>query len=162
MAMANLRDGGRIIIGVEDNPLVATGIKPEHEGEYRQDAIYQLVSRYTRHQVDLAVISLVESGKRFIGIEIAGFDRTPIFCNVPTPNEAGSDGLRVGDLPGRDFGRIATTRVHDPDLVEEIFEVAAEKRARSIIAQAQRIGLTLPDGDAVRFEKERRDFGEFE
>lgn len=164
IAIANLREGGRIIIGVvEDRGIFTrTGITPDHEREYTQDEIFTVVNRHARPGIDLVVLPVEDNGMRFVGIEIAPFDRTPIFCGVATPQEAGNDGLRVGDLPARDLSRIATSRVHDPDLVAEILEVAAEKRARSIIVTAQRIGLIMPDADATRFAQERQDFGDFE
>jgi len=164
MAMANLRDGGRIIIGVSERTgrLEAVGMHPDHESEYNQDDLYAIVNRYARPPVALTLRVVDYDGKRFIAIEIREFSRVPIFCGVGTPPESGKDQLRVGDIPGRSRDRIATSKIHDVDLVAEVIEVAAEKRAAEIIATAQRIGLRLPPADRDHFAEERRNFGDFD
>ena len=164
MAMANLREGGRIIVGVaqRDGRTEALGMHPNHESDYTQDSIFELVNRHARPAVSLTVRFVEETdGRRFVGIEVAPFDRIPVFRHNATPPAAGRDGLRVGDIPARSRDRIATSRLYDADLVAEIIEVAAESRARDIIATAQRIGLTLPDQTQTLFERERQDFGDF-
>ena len=161
MAMANLRDGGTIVIGVAEREAGGydlTGVSPSEEASYSQDALYSLVNRYARPVVSLLLRFVRYQEKQFVGIETEPFDRIPIICGVPTPQEAGADGLRYGDIVGRSRDRIATSRVGDPELVAEILEVAAEKRAAEIVATAQRIGLRLPDDAQVRFDDERRDF----
>ncbi|MHB8415750.1 MAG: ATP-binding protein [Acidiferrobacteraceae bacterium] len=163
MAMANLREGGRIIIGVSERNGAPDlcGILPEHAVGYTQDTLIALVNRHARPAVFLT-LRFVEFGeRRFVGIEVQPFDRVPIICGVVTPDEAGRDGLRVGDILARTRDRVSTSRVGDANLIAEIIEVAAEKRAQEIIATAQRIGLRMPDSDRALFESERRAFGDF-
>ena len=164
MAMANLRDGGRIIIGVaeRDGRWHADGVDSEHLDDYTHDRILELVNRHARPPISLVVRVVSLDAKTFVAIEVREFDRVPIFCGVATSSTAGRDALRVGDMPGRSRDRVATSRIYDADLVAEIIEVAAEKRAASIIATAQRIGLRMPDDTATLFRRERGDFGGFE
>lgn len=164
MAMANLRDGGRIIIGVSERSgrLEPVGMHRDHEAGYIQDDLYALVNRHARPPVELTLRFIEHDGKRFVGVEIRAFERVPVFCGVDTPPESGKDRLRVGDIPGRTRDRIATSKIHDADLVAEIIEAAAEKRAGEIIATAQRVGLRMPVEDRDRFAEERVDFGDFD
>jgi len=164
MAMANLREGGYIVIGVSERTgrPEPSGMEQQHEEGYTQDGLYSLVNRYARPSVELSLRFVEYAGKRFVGIEIRAFDRIPVFCGVDMPPEAGKDRLRVGDIPGRTRDRISTSKVHDADLVSEILEVAAEKRAGEIIATAQRIGLRMPPDDRTRFAAERTAFGDFD
>jgi predicted HTH transcriptional regulator len=164
MALANLRDGGRLIIGVaqRDGRWHADGMALEHLEGYSHDKILELVNRHARPPISLVVRLASLDAKTFVAIEVREFDRIPVFCGVATPKTAGKDALRVGDMPGRSRDRVATSRIYDADLVTEIIEVAAEKRAASIIATAQRIGLRVPDDTATMFRKERGDFGGFE
>jgi len=163
MAMANLRGGGRLIIGVNQRSgaLSPDGVHSENEPDYDQDDLLALVNRYARPPVTLTVRIVEDSGKRFIAIEVQEFERTPVMCGVPTPPEAGSDGLQVGNVPVRSRDRVATTRIADADLMAEVLEIAAEKRAAQIIATAQRIGLRAPEGAAAAFAAERDEFGDF-
>jgi predicted HTH transcriptional regulator len=163
MAMANLRDGGRIIIGMAQRGgrCYPDGMEAEHMVGYTFDTIFELVNRHARPSISLTVRTVELDSRNFVGIEVREFERVPIFCGVATPNEAGADGLRIGDMPGRSRDRIATSRVYDADLVAEIIEVAAEKRAASIIATAQRVGLRMPDDSTTLFQNERDGFGGF-
>lgn len=157
MAMANLRDGGCIIIGVSERNGIPelSGVDPAHEKTYKQDDIIALVNRYARPAVTLTMRVLEYDGDRFIGVAIRPFDRTPIICGNPMPKEAGADALRFGEIVARTRDRISSSKVGDPDLVAEILEIAAEKRAAEIIGTAQRIGLRLPPQARDEFAKER-------
>lgn len=163
MAMANLRGGGRILIGVAelDGLPILAGVQPGHEAGYNQDDFYALVNRYARPRVDLTLRLVDHDAKRFVGIEVREFDRVFVFCGNAMPSEAGKDRLLVGDIPARSLDAIATSKIRDPDLVAEIIELAAEKRAAQIIATAQRIGLQMPQRDKTAFEAERADFEDF-
>ncbi|MHB8152482.1 MAG: hypothetical protein ACYDGW_05915 [Vulcanimicrobiaceae bacterium] len=148
-------------VGERNGQLDLGGILPDHESGYTQDNVMALVNRHARPAVFLALRLIEFEGRRFVGIEVQPFDRTPIICGVATPNEAGNAILRVGDIVARTRDRVATSRVSDANLIAEIIEVAAEKRAQEIITTAQRIGLRLPDNDRTLFENERQAFGDF-
>ncbi len=160
MAMANLRDGGRILIGMAEREgrWFPDGVSQPVAAEYTQDDVQLLVNRYARPPVQLKVRHIEHEGKTFVAIEVEPFDRTFIFCGNATPNESGKDGLSIGDIPARTRDRISTTKIHDATLVAEIIEIAAEKRAREIITTAQRIGLRLPDDAAEIMRGQRREF----
>jgi len=161
MAMANLADGGRIVIGISERSTfpTATGMLPDHEETYNQDDLYSFVNQYARPPVSLTLRPVEFDGKRFLLIEVSPFDRTPIFCKKNMPDEAGGSQLRIGQLMARTRDTISTSKAAEPDLVAEIFTIAAEKVAREIIAQSQRVGFRLPDDSKTRFERERDEFG---
>jgi hypothetical protein len=77
---------------------------------------------------------------------------------VPTPKEAGSDSIRLGEIVGRSRERIATSKIGDPELVAEIIEIAAIKRATEIIATSREIGMITPEAARPQLEREREDF----
>lgn len=162
MAMANLRDGGRIIIGGSEREGIAVsldGVKPEHLTDYDNDTIIQLVNTHAKPPVDLSLRIVPFDGKQFVGIEIAQFVRTPVFCAKPTPNGTPEKlRLREGDVYVRSNERISTTRAVNAELMAEVLEVAAETRAAQIIATAQRIGLRMPDSAFEQFAEEIADF----
>ncbi len=170
LAMANLREGGRIIVGVaeEAGVPVLVGMDPTHEGGYTQDIVYSFVNRHARPRVDLRLRIVEFEGKRFVGIDVRSFVRVPVFCGVKTPPDAGDDGMRVGDIPGRTMERISTSKLYDADVVAEIIEVAVEKRVAEVIAMLMRAGAGQLGGsrkaeedDDEQFARERREFGDF-
>lgn len=162
MAMANLRDGGCVIIGIEERTGIAelTGLDPAHERSYNQDDLVALVNRYARPPVSLTMRIVEYEGRRFIGVLVQPFDRVPIICGNPMPQEAGRHALKLGEIPARTKDRVSTSKVGDADLVAEILEIAAEKRAAEIISTARRLGLQMPARDRDHFERERAAFEE--
>lgn len=162
MAMANLRDGGCIIIGIGERSGTAdlTGIDPVHERTYNQDDIIALVNRHARPPVTLVMRVVEYEGQRFIGVLVQPFERVPIICGNRMPQEAGRHALRLGEIPARTRDRISTSKIGDADLVAEILEIAAEKRAAEIISTAQRLGLQMPERDREHFDRERAAFEE--
>lgn len=160
IAMANLRDGGCVIVGVSERNGAPelTGVTPDHEKTYDQDGLIATVNTYARPAVSLTVRVLEYDAKRFIGVRVRQFDRTPIICGNPTPQAAGADALRRGDIVARTKNRISTSKVGDADLVAEILEIAAEQRATEIISTAQRMGLRLPSQARDEFARERASF----
>lgn len=168
MAMANMRDGGRIVIGCDEREGVPrpSGMTEEHQRSYEPDDLIEAVNTYARPPVILTLRRREFSGLRFVGVEVAPFDRTPVMCindnlggkPAPTPAQV----LRPGEIYVRSNSRVSTTKVVTPELLAEILEIAAEKRAAEIIGIAQRIGLRMPDNAATQFALERKGFGDFE
>jgi predicted HTH transcriptional regulator len=164
MAMANLQDGGYIIIGIserEQGPEL-DGISDEHLPTYQQDELLEMVNRYARPPVSLLLRVVEHDGRRFVGIRIESFTRIPVLCHKAMPNDAGKDALKPGQIVARTLERISTSRVVDADLMAEILEVAIVKRAAEFISLAQRAGFGVPPGGADRYAQERASFGDFE
>ncbi len=161
MAMANLRDGGSILVGISQRQghFEATGISASDLGTYDPDDVIAAVNKYAKPPVELGVYPIQEGGKDFLVIDCAPFRRTPIMCSKGAPGDSGRK-FKQGDIFARTLDRVSTTRVADITLLEEILEIAAEKRAAEIITTARRIGLQLPATDADSFARERAGFGD--
>lgn len=159
MAMANLRDGGQIIIGAHqrNGPLELDGIHADCEATYDADDVLEAINKFANPPVTATVRVMLFDERRFVVIQVAPFERTPVICRRGTPDGV-SDVMRRGDIFVRSRDRIATTRLVDDDLMAELVEVAAERRAAQIIGTAQRAGLRMPEHDAVAFAREREGF----
>lgn len=147
MGMANLRDGGLIVIGVSQRDrLMATGVTAEHEATYDPDNVIEAINRHARPPVDCTVRVVNVDGANYVGIEVRTFDRSPIFCKRSTPDGTpDADKLIEGCVYARCNDRIGTTRVVDPDLMAEILEIAAERGAAKIVRVARQVGLQMPN-----------------
>lgn len=151
IGMANLRDGGRIIIGAHerDGRLRFDGVTPEHEETYNPDLLIEAINHHADPPVNCTVrVVATDDGTRFVAIEVKSFDRTPVFCKNGTPDGvSGRDKLIKGNIYVRSNERIATTRVVDSELMRELLEIAAERGAAEIVRRAQRVGFSVPNAE---------------
>lgn len=154
MAMANLRDGGIIVIGASERGTTweLTGIKPEHLETYDVDNIIDFINKYSSPNVDLDIVVIKHSnGADFLAIQIREFNDTPIVCkkNGPTGKK-----IMEGIVYVRPPGIAKTTRVTKAEQMHDLLELAAEKRARRILEVSQRIGLEPRPTAKENFDEE--------
>jgi predicted HTH transcriptional regulator len=98
MAMANLRDGGAIIVGISQDTqrqFSAVGVSAKTEASFIQETVYEFVNTYASPPVELRVLTLEHQAKRFIIIDVQPFERTPLVCRRNTPDGTpGNDQMR--------------------------------------------------------------------
>lgn len=154
MGMANLRNGGRIIIGVSqrDGALHADGMSEEHRKTYDPDDVIEAINRHARPAVNCIVRVVAEDDNRqFIAIEVQPFDRIPVLCRRGSPDGVpAGDRLVSGAIYMRSEDRIATTQIVDADLMAELLEIAADRGAAQIVSRAQRAGFRVPNAERER------------
>ncbi len=140
LAMANLRDGGVIVIGVSqrDNTWALSGIANDHLETYDVDHVTEFVNRYASPAVTIHLVLVQRAGRNFLAVEVSEFADTPIVCR--------KDGveLRQGAIYVRPPGHARTTEVRTAQELHDLLELAAEKRARRILETARRVGLQPP------------------
>jgi len=154
MGMGNLRDGGIIIIGASERngKWSLTGITEDHLSTYDPDDMGGVFNSFSSPPIDApAVVTRMDDGKQYLVIGVPEFDRTPIVCKKNGPE---GSGLQRGAFYVRRPAPARTTRVTSEIEMQELLELAAEKRARSILETAKRIGMVLPKPDADLFDME--------
>lgn len=158
MAMANLRDGGLIVIGISErgDAWDLTGIAPEHLRTFDSDDILDQVTKYASPVVTLdVVLHRHDDGKEYLAINVHRFSETPVVCKSNGPSELQSrDRITAGDVFVRPPGKPQTERVMDASRLHELLELAAETRARRMLEVAHRVGFTPPESSQMRFDKE--------
>ena len=85
IAMANLREGGTIVFGIErqvDDSYSAVGMKPDDYDSFRQDDVSVGVNNYADPFVELTVQKLELNGNRFVVIQVREFFDLPIMVSV--------------------------------------------------------------------------------
>jgi len=154
LGMANLRDGGVIVIGVSERNQMweLTGIASEHLETYEVDTLIDTVNKYASPHVELD-IALVKysNGFSFLAVQAKEFFVTPVVCKKNGPT---GEGLVQGCVYVRPPGVARTTRVVDAAQMHDLLELAAEKRARRILEVSRRIGLVASSSDAEQFDSE--------
>jgi hypothetical protein len=157
MAMANLRDGGIIIVGVSQrgDSWDLAGIAPAHLASYDVDVMINHVNSFATPHVELDIVTVeYVNGNRFLAIQSREFAHTPIVCKKNGP--AGSD-IKEGDVYVRTAGAVQTTRIMRAADMDDLLTLAAEKRARAILEQGRRVGLVPSTSATERFDRELGD-----
>jgi predicted HTH transcriptional regulator len=83
LAMANVRDGGHIVLGVErqsDDSYVAVGMQPDHFRSFVQDQISSHLSEYADPYVEATLIKHLVNGRMFCVIRVGEFAELPAVC----------------------------------------------------------------------------------
>lgn len=80
LAFANARDGGVILIGVDDKTGELEGLTEEQAASFDQTKFNDFVHKYTDPRHTVGVQRLVVDGKRVVIIDIPEFADVPILC----------------------------------------------------------------------------------
>ena len=153
LGMGNLRDGGVIIVGVEEksDAWELTGISEEHLKSYDVDIVVDQVNAYVSPHVNLGLAILPENAQTFLVIEVQEFEDTPLVCKKNGPE---SSKLVEGAVYIRPHGLAKTTRVMKAEQMHDLLELAAEKRARRILEVGRRVGLVPAETAGQKFDEE--------
>jgi hypothetical protein len=157
IAMANLRDGGTIVFGIErqaDDSYVAAGMKQDDYDSFKQDEVSVEVNNYADPFVELDVLKTELNGKFFVLVQIREFVDLPIICK-----RDGAERLRSGAVYVRPRRKYESAELPSQTEMREILDVAVEKKVRNLYAQIDRVGGRLvfpqdPDSEAFTAQLE--------
>ena len=82
MGKANRRDGGRIIIGVEDtgDSLKPVGLSQSQIPTWVYDDVADGIARYVDPSVEFDLVLVGLDGNQYVVIEVKEFSEIPILC----------------------------------------------------------------------------------
>lgn len=130
MAMANIKDGGTFILGVEQDDEVfhAKGMAIGDFNSFAQDDVMEYVNGYADPYVELTVSPVrFEDGRQFIVIQIQAFDQLPVVCK-----KGGASPLRRGAMFTRPRRKYETTVVSSQTEMREIIDRAVDIQIRQL------------------------------
>jgi len=143
LAMSNLPDGGKIILGVEkssqtDNTLICKGVTPEHLQTYDQDVIFNIVRNCGDPEPSFQVLNVLWNGMNFIVFAVQRFTFTPVIStNWKHLRQDSHSVLFIRtDKP-------ETKKVTTPAEIREIIELAVERELDTFSARMQRVFRTM-------------------
>jgi predicted HTH transcriptional regulator len=158
LGMANLQDGGRIIIGVDEqggtfNPV---GLSTADLATWRYDDVAAGFAAYADPALPFGHSTHNYQGKQFVMLEIYEFDELPVLCKTtyqgPLPGQQVI--LRAGACYVRSQGKPETSEIPTQTEMRELLDLAIEKGVRRLITRALRVGFQLPGGAAVVDEEQ--------
>jgi len=157
MAMANISDGGYIVIGVNKNGELYEpyGVQELHLASFKQDDVMAWVNEYADPYVELIVTFANRVKKSFVIIKIMEFDQLPVVCKKD------GQALKRGDVFTRNRRKIETTRVGSQTEMRGILELAVDKgirhlRSRGYVTFPETV-LSSQDNDKELYEQQGKE-----
>jgi len=143
LCMANKKNGGSIIIGVDENKdkgiFTINGSDEQMTNQYSGDEIRKFVNeKYADPSVSLTVqkIKIVNSEKYLINIHVSEFDNIPITCKKEY-----KDILKKDSLYSRSFKKPECSSSLTSEELREIIDMAKDKAVKKEIEHLKEIGV---------------------
>lgn len=157
LAMSNLRDGGHIVVGVEEDENgrgVPRGVLPEHLMTYSYDLMADFVRQYAEPYARFNLDVVEDSGRSFVVVSIVGFDEIPVVCRKSYGDVLSEGLVYVRPRSGRPRSERVTSYVD----MRELLDLAGEKRLRRYL-EITSVAEQGSDADRELFERQLGGFG---
>jgi predicted HTH transcriptional regulator len=154
LGMANRRDGGVIIIGVDDNG-TATGLTEPQRASWQQadhirQAIAPFADPFVYVDVELKMVLSEGSlkGRIFVILVVQEFEDVPVLCGKAGNDANGQPLLQPGACYVRPNHMPATTNIANQTQFRALLELAIEKGVRKFLRTARAVGLATEGAPA--------------
>lgn len=163
LSLANLRDGGHVVIGIDDSNVAALqpGLQPDQLSSwFEYDDLARKLAEYAdpplRFDIGARTLS---SGATVAVIQVHEFADVPVLCKRDFPGalRAGACYVRTRKVP-------ETAEVPNSIEMRDLLDLATEKALRSYVERAERAGVRLTTGTgkpevepSVAFREQRKD-----
>lgn len=151
LAMSNIRDGGWIVIGVEEqsnNTFRRIGVAQEEADTFRHDDVSSHINEYADPYVKLHIRQVNCEEKKYVIIKVDEFDELPVICRREYPRAE----LHKGKIYTRARRRNENSEVSAQTEMREIIDIAVDKNVRSFIERLRRTGI-ISEGVVVNDEE---------
>jgi predicted HTH transcriptional regulator len=140
LGMANRRDGGKVIIGVEDvgGALNPVGLNGRDLATWRYDNVADRLATYADPSVSFDLEVKEYNGSRYVVLHVEEFADIPVLCNQDYQGV-----LRNGACYVRTRRKPETSEIPTQADMRDLLELATEKRLRGYLALLQRVGLLV-------------------
>jgi hypothetical protein len=141
LALANLRDGGHIVLGVErqpDDSYDAVGMQEDHLGSFVQDTLSAHFSEYADPFVEVTLVKQAIDKKVFCILRVSEFAELPVVCKKD------GEKLRRGATYTRSRRMPETVEVPTQVEMREILDLAIEKRNSRVRTSGGAYGIYSP------------------
>jgi hypothetical protein len=145
MALSNLRGGGYIVVGVTSasSGLKATGIDAADLATYDPDNVLSAINKFASPAVSAIVAVVQHDNRDYLVIKAQEFERTPTLCSRDGSWLGDTQKIAAGSIFIRPPGLVETRLPKNAAELEEVIELAAEKRAAQMIRQRDVLNAAL-------------------
>jgi predicted HTH transcriptional regulator len=161
MALANLRDGGWVVIGKEEQPdrsFKLAGMTQEEYDSFDPDNVKAYVYERAQPPVVFEVVKKEYDNKKFVLIRVKEFDDMPVMCK-----KGYDDILHAGNIYVRSKNKPESIAVPSDAEMREVIEIAIDKGVSKFVQRLQRTGIWAPkveaptSDDEEEFKKQQAD-----
>ncbi len=140
LGMSNRRDGGIVIIGVEDSGgvLSPVGLMPSDLDGWTPDSLSDQVANYADPSAGFTLEKLEYEGNPYVVIEVEEFSDVPVLCKRDY-----ADVLREGACYVRPRRKPETTEIPTQADMRDLLDLAIEKGVTQFLERARRVGLFI-------------------
>lgn len=140
LGMANRLDGGRIIIGVEDNGgvLSMVGLDDQDLATWQYDAIADGLAVYADPSVSFDLEITEYNGTWYVVLSVEEFVDIPVLCKRDYPGV-----LRNGACYVRTRRKPETSEIPTQADMRDLLDLATNKGVARYLDRAQRVGLIV-------------------
>lgn len=161
MAMANLRNGGVIVVGMQETSRgiwAPESMTPQQISSFSQDDLAQWVNDYATPAVQFGVGSFALEGEQSVIIQVQEFDSSPIICRKQK-TVGGGESLRAGAIYYRSNRKNESAPISTDEDLRELVGLAVEKGISRHVGRLHSLGLipkeTPNKRDTEQYEAER-------
>ena len=164
LAMSNTRDGGFIVVGVEekDDKLPDfTGVKEEHLSTFNGDIVKEKVESFSSFPVDYEIGFGLYKGKNYIIISVTEFSLNPTICKKSGDNKEEKLTLEEGAIYIRTLkGKPSSVKISKPADVQDFLDRITDKQITNLHKRGWKHETEniIKKSDKSLFEKERKGF----
>jgi predicted HTH transcriptional regulator len=162
LAMANSRDGGRVVLGVtrKDRLMEAVGLTDPQIASWDYDETATALNGYANPSLEFDLEVVPYRTARCVVIRVYEFAAEPILCarDFETKLRRGACYVRRRSMP-------STSEVPSLEEMRDLLDLAVEKGLRRFLARAFAAGLTVASGstlvpdDAQRYRQQLGELG---
>ncbi len=145
LAMANLRDGGTVVVGVQEDRtgLRPDGLYPEERDSWNYDDTADSIAQYADPFVAFELHHISAQGKDFVVLRIDEFEEMPVICKKGYEQK-----LRNGAIYVRTVRKPESVEVPSHVDMRLLVELAMQKGLRKFLGQAYAAGLLPARSDS--------------
>lgn len=167
LGMANHRDGGVVILGIEDknSTIKPVGLSKTDLATWNYDDISSSLATYADPSVNFDLQIVEHKGASYVILRVHEFEDIPVLCRQDY-SKSEEVVLRKGACYVRSQHKPETSEIPSQEDMRDLLDLAIDKGVRKFVTRAHRAGLTLsgstsspalPD-DKSLFETELGDF----
>ncbi len=165
MAMANINDGGKLVIGVKDKTYEHIGLSDKEYDSFDSTPINELLHKYADPVFNCSVYKRRIDGKKTVVIDVPEFTEVPIVCKKFTNSTKNKQLLRKGAVYIR-TQKCTSEEISSADEMRKILGAGITKKSEEIFEVIQKIVKGVPintrrSAKKDQYSKEIKDSLEF-
>lgn len=147
MGMANRRDGGMVIVGIEDSngKISECGLEPGDLATWKYDELSTAMAEFSDPNVEFELEKVEFNEKQYVVIRVQEFREIPVLCtkdfNYQSEHSKSHTVTRKGACYVRSTKKPETVEIPSQTEMRELLDLAIEKGIRRFLQRAQNVGL---------------------